>query len=217
MGLVGKKCGMSRIFTQEGHSIPVTVILVEPNWVTQVKTEDKDGYSAVQVTTGQKKNSALNKPQAGHFAKAGVEAGVGLWEFRTDSNHGVKVGDECTVSIFSEGQKLDIIGKSKGKGFQGTVKRWNFHMQDATHGNSLSHRAPGSIGQCQTPGRVWKGKKMSGQMGNERVTMQSLEIVAIHADKQILMVRGGIPGAIGSMVVLKPAVKSQKPVATQAA
>lgn len=207
-GLVGKKCGMTRVFTEEGSSLPVTVIEVDPNRVTQIRTEDVDGYSAVQVTTGDKKASRLSKPKTGHFAKAGVEAGRGLWEFRLEAETELKAGDVLTVEMFAAGQKVDVVGRSKGKGFQGGVKRWNFHMQDATHGNSLSHRAPGSIGQCQTPGRVFKGKKMAGHMGDEQVTVQSLEIVRVDAERNLLLIKGAVPGATGADVVIKPAVKA---------
>ena len=208
VGLIGRKAGMTRVFTEDGVSVPVTVIEVEPNRVTAVKTEDTDGYAAVQVTTGGKKASRLSKPEAGNFAKAGVEAGRGLWEFRLSGGDEVNVGDELTVARFEAGQKVDVSGQSKGKGFQGGIKRWNFSMQDATHGNSLSHRAPGSIGQCQTPGRVWKGKKMAGQMGNERVTVQTLEVVRVDAERNLLLIKGAVPGATGGDVIVKPAVKA---------
>lgn len=208
VGLIGRKAGMTRVFTEDGVSVPVTVIEVEPNRVTAVKTEDTDGYTAVQVTTGTKKANRLSKPEAGNFAKAGVEAGRGLWEFRLSGGDEVNVGDELTVARFEAGQKVDVTGQSKGKGFQGGVKRWNFSMQDATHGNSLSHRAPGSIGQCQTPGRVWKGKKMAGQMGNAQVTVQTLEVVRVDAERNLLLIKGAVPGATGGDVIVKPAVKA---------
>ncbi len=208
IGLVGKKCGMTRIFTEDGVSIPVTVIEIESNRVAQIKTEEADGYNAIQVTTGTKKSSRVNRPAAGHFAKAGVEAGRGLWEFRTDATAEYKLGDVIGLDLFEAGQKVDVTGRSKGKGFQGAVKRWNFHMQDATHGNSLSHRAPGSIGQCQTPGRVFKGKKMAGHMGAERKTVQSLELVRVDAERGLLLVKGAVPGAAGADVIVKPAVKA---------
>lgn len=179
IGIVGRKCGMTRVFTEDGSSIPVTVIEVEPNRVTQIKTQDADGYSAVQVTTGSRRASRVSKAEAGQFAKAGVEAGRGFWEFRAEVEADLEVGSAITVERFQAGQKVDVTGSSKGKGFQGGVKRWNFAMQDATHGNSLSHRAPGSIGQCQTPGRVFKGKKMAGHMGAERTTTQNLEVVRV--------------------------------------
>ena len=180
IGLVGRKSGMTRIFTDEGASIPVTVVEVTPNRVTQIKDTDSDGYRAIQVTAGTRKAAKVSKSEAGHFAKAGVEAGYGLWEFRLEAaDEAPEVGSELTVERFEAGQKVDVSGKTKGKGFQGGVKRWNFQMQDATHGNSLSHRAPGSIGQCQTPGRVFKGKKMAGHMGAENVTTQGLEIIRV--------------------------------------
>lgn len=207
IGLVGRKCGMTRIFTQDGVSIPVTVIEVEPNRVAQVKSEATDGYTSVQVTTGTRKASRLSKSEAGHFAKAGVEAGRGLWEFRVEEDYAV--GQELTVSLFQAGQLVDVTAQSKGKGFQGTVKRWNFSMQDATHGNSLSHRAPGSIGQCQTPGRVWLGKKMSGHMGAERVTTQNLEVVRVDEESNVILVKGSVPGANGASVILRAATKAK--------
>ena len=197
VGLIGRKAGMTRVFTEDGVSVPVTVIEVEPNRVTQVKTEETDGYTAVQVTVGSRRASRVTKAAAGHFAKAETEAGRGLWEFRLSGDEEINVGDQLTVERFEAGQKIDVTGQSKGKGFQGGVKRWNFSMQDATHGNSLSHRAPGSIGQCQTPGRVWKGKKMAGHMGAERVTVQSLEVVRIDAERNLLLVKGAVPGATG--------------------
>ncbi len=208
VGLIGRKAGMTRVFAEDGVSVPVTVIEVEPNRVTAVKTEETDGYTAVQVTTGSKKANRLSKPEAGNFAKAGVEAGRGLWEFRLSGGDEVNVGEELTVARFEAGQKVDVTGQSKGKGFQGGVKRWNFSMQDATHGNSLSHRAPGSIGQCQTPGRVWKGKKMAGQMGNAQVTVQTLEVVRVDAERNLLLIKGAVPGATGGDVIVKPAVKA---------
>lgn len=208
IGLVGRKVGMTRVFTEEGVSIPVTVVEVEANRVTQVKSLETDGYAAIQITAGDKKASRVSKPEAGHFAKAGVEAGRGLWEFRLENGEEFEVGNELTVELFNEIKKVDVTGSSKGKGFQGAVKRWNFRTQDMTHGNSLSHRAPGSIGQCQTPGRVFKGKKMAGQMGNERVTTQNLEIVRVDAERNLLLIRGAVPGSTGGNVIVKPAVKS---------
>ena len=210
IGLVGRKVGMTRIFTEDGVSIPVTVIEATPNRVTAVKTAEANGYSALQVTAGTVKASRLSKPEAGQFAKAGVDAGRGLWEFRLTDNEGadITVGSEITVEIFAETKKVDVSGTSKGKGFAGAVKRWNFRTQDATHGNSLSHRAPGSIGQNQSPGKVFKGKKMAGHMGAERVTVQSLEVVRVDAERNILLVKGAVPGAIGGDVIVKPAVKS---------
>ena len=210
IGLVGGKVGMTRVFQEDGASVPVTVIEVLANRVTQVKSEDTDGYRALQVTTGEKKASRVTKPLAGHFAKAGTEAGRGLWEFRLENGEGedYAVGSELTVEVFAETKKVDVTGTSKGKGFAGTVKRWNFRTQDATHGNSLSHRAPGSIGQNQSPGKVFKGKKMAGQMGNERVTTQSLELVRVDAERNLLLIKGAVPGATGSDVIVKPAVKA---------
>ena len=209
IGIVGRKAGMTRVFTEDGVSTPVTVIEVEPNRVTKVATAETDGYSAVQVTTGSMKASRVNKPEAGHFAKAGTEAGRGLWEFRLDDHEGdaPEVGGNVDVSMFEAGQKVDVRGVSKGKGFQGGVKRHNFRTQDATHGNSLSHRAPGSIGQCQTPGRVFKGKKMAGHMGAENVCTQNIEVVRVDADRNLLLVKGAVPGARGGDVVVTPAIK----------
>ena len=209
IGLVGLKSGMTRIFTEEGTSVPVTVVEVQPNRVTQVKTPDVDGYSAIQVTTGSRRSSRVSKGMAGHFAKASTEAGSGLWEFRTADTAEIEAGSEIKVDQFEVGQMVDVTGTSKGKGFQGGVKRHNFQMQDATHGNSLSHRAPGSIGQCQTPGRVWKGKKMAGQMGNVRHTTQSLEIVRVDMENNLLLIKGALPGATGSNVIVRPAVKTK--------
>ncbi|MDO6583812.1 50S ribosomal protein L3 [Photobacterium sp. 2_MG-2023] len=208
IGLIGRKVGMTRIFTEDGASIPVTVVEVENNRVTQVKSVDTDGYNAIQVTAGAKKASRVNKAEAGHFAKAGVEAGRGLWEFRLDNGEEFAVGAELNVELFNEIKKVDVTGNSKGKGFQGAVKRWNFRTQDMSHGNSLSHRAPGSIGQCQTPGRVFKGKKMAGHMGAERVTTQNLEIVRVDAERNLLLIKGAVPGATGGNVIVKPAVKA---------
>ena len=208
IGLVGRKVGMTRIFTEEGVSIPVTVVEVEVNRVSQVKTVETDGYNAIQVTCGSKKANRVSKPEAGHFAKAGVEAGRGLWEFRLESGEEFAVGAELSVEIFNEIKKVDVTGTSKGKGFQGGVKRWNFRTQDATHGNSLSHRAPGSIGQNQSPGKVFKGKKMAGHMGAERVTTQNLEIVRVDAERNLLLIKGAVPGSTGGNVIVKPAVKA---------
>lgn len=209
IGLVGKKAGMTRVFTEDGASVPVTVIEVEPNRVTRVKTVESDGYAAVQVTTGSRKAKHLSKAQAGQFAKAGIEAGRSLMEFRlTEGDEAPEVGGELTVSLFEAGQIIDVTGSSKGKGFQGAVKRWNFRTQDNSHGNSLSHRAPGSIGMCQTPGRVFKGKKMAGQMGNVRCTVQSLEVVRVDVERNLLLVKGAVPGATGSDVIVRSAVKA---------
>ena len=209
IGIVGRKSGMTRIFTDNGSSIPVTVIEAEPNRITQVKNVETDGYNAVQVTVGSRRASRVNKPATGHFAKAEAEAGRNLWELRNDNNETFEVGGKITVETFEAGQLVDVTGTSKGKGFAGVIKRWNFSMQDATHGNSLSHRAPGSIGQNQTPGRVFKGKKMAGQMGNKRVTTQNLEIVKIDVERGLILVKGAIPGAPGSDVIVRPAVKAR--------
>jgi large subunit ribosomal protein L3 len=210
IGLVGRKVGMTRIFTEDGVSTPVTVLEVEANRISQVKTLETDGYSALQVTTGSRKASRVTKPAAGHFAKAGVQAGRGLWEFRLNENEGsdIEAGSEITVEIFNETKLVDVTGTSKGKGFQGGIKRWNFTMQDATHGNSISHRSNGSLGQCQTPGRVFKGKKMSGHMGAVRCTTQNLELVRVDAERNLLLVKGAVPGAINGNVIIKPAVKA---------
>ena len=208
IGVVGRKCGMTRVFTEDGSSIPVTVIEVTPNRVSQVKTAQADGYDAVQVTVGERRASRVTAAQAGHFAKAGVEAGRTVLEFRAEAGD-LAPGASVTVDLFQPGQMVDVTGVSKGKGFQGVIKRWNFSMQDATHGNSLSHRAPGSIGQNQTPGRVFKGKKMAGHMGAEQVTVQNLEVVRVDADKNLLLVRGAVPGATGADLVVRPAVKAK--------
>ena len=209
IGIVGRKAGMSRIFTEDGRSIPVTVIEASPNRITQIKTVENDGYTAVQVTAGTKRAALVNKPQSGHFAKAKVEAGRGLWEFRiADKDAGnYQVGAEIKADIFAVGQMVDVAGVTKGKGFQGTIKRWNFKMGDATHGNSLSHRSPGSIGQRQTPGRVFPGKKMSGHMGAENQTMQNLEVVKVDAERGLIAVKGSVPGAPGGDVVVRPTSK----------
>ena len=209
IGLIGKKQGMTRVFTPEGDAISVTVISVQPNTITQIKSDETDGYSSVQVTTGNKKEKHLTKPQLGHFKKNSINPGEGLWEFRVNADQiaELKVGSDLFLEQFEEGQSVDVSGTSKGKGFQGTVKRWNFQMQDATHGNSISHRAPGSIGQCQTPGKVWKGKKMSGHMGDERKTVQNLKITSIDEENSLLLIKGPIPGATGSDIILKPAIK----------
>ncbi len=210
IGLVGLKVGMTRIFTEDGTSIPVTVIEATPNRVTQLRTEETDGYRALQVTTGTKKANRVNKAEAGHFAKAGVEAGRTLVEFRLEENEGVdiEVGGEITVEIFNDTKKIDVTGTSKGKGFAGAIKRWNFSSQRMTHGNSLSHRAPGSIGQNQSPGKVFKGKKMAGQLGNKQVTTQSLEVVRVDVENSLILVKGAVPGATGGDVIVLPAVKA---------
>ena len=209
IGIVGVKRGMTRVFTEDGASIPVTVVEAEPNRITQRKTADTDGYEAIQVATGTVKASRVNKPLAGHFSKANVEAGNSLYEFRCDEAAELSVGDTLSVDAFEVGQKVDVTGQSKGKGFAGVVKRYNFKMQDATHGNSISHRAPGSIGQCQTPGRVFKGKKMAGHMGAVQVTTQTLEIVSVDQENNLLLIKGAVPGSKGGSVVIKPAVKAR--------
>lgn len=202
---------MTRIIQDDGVSVPVTVIAVEPNRVTQVKTVDNDGYRALQVTTGSRRASRVTRPMAGHFARAGSEAGRGLWEFRLADGEGddIEVGNEIKVEMFEPGQKVDVCGTSIGKGFAGVIKRYNFSMQDATHGNSLSHRAPGSIGQCQTPGRVVKGKKMSGHLGNVKRSTQNIEVVRVDAERNLLLVKGSVPGAKGGDVIIRPAVKAR--------
>jgi len=212
MGLVGRKCGMTRVFTDDGISVPVTVIEAQPNRITQVKTVETDGYRALQVAAGSRKASRVSKPAAGHFAAAKVEAGDLLTEFRLDDADTAEFekGGELKVDLFEEGQKVDVIGTSIGKGFAGTVKRHNFSMQDATHGNSLAHRAPGSIGQNQTPGRVFKGKKMSGHMGNVRRTVQNLEVVRVDAERNVLLIKGAVPGHAGGKVIVRPAIKTKR-------
>ena len=209
IGVIGKKAGMTRVFTEDGHSIPVSVIEVAPNRITQVKTKETDGYQAIQITTGVKKASRVTKPMAGHFAKAGTEAGRGLWEFRVNGEEAadLAVGGELSLEMFEAGQKVDVSGRTIGKGFQGGIKRHNFTMQDATHGNSISHRSNGSIGMCQTPGRVIKGKTMSGHMGNVQRTIQSLELVRVDVERGLLLVKGSVPGHKGGDVIVKAAVK----------
>ncbi|PLA74061.1 50S ribosomal protein L3 [Hydrogenovibrio sp. SC-1] len=210
IGLIGTKIGMTRVFNEDGVSTPVTVVEVKPNRVTQIKSTDVDGYDAVQVTCGSKHAGRVSKPEAGHFAKASVEAGNGLWEFRVDDlaeAEGLAPGSEITVEKFNDVKIVDVTGNTKGKGFQGGVKRHNFKMQDATHGNSLSHRAPGSIGQNQTPGRVFKGKKMAGQMGNVKQTTLNLELVKVDVENSLLLIKGALPGAKGSTVIVRKAIK----------
>ena len=210
MGIVGRKAGMTRIYNDAGTAIPVTVVQMVPNRVTAVKTVEKDGYAAMQVTAGERRTSLLSKPELGHFKATGVEPGRGLWEFRTESSEEeIAVGDEFGVDRFQEGQKVDVSGITIGKGFAGGVKRHNFKMQDATHGNSISHRAPGSIGQNQTPGRVFKGKRMAGHMGAVRRTTQNLEVVKIDTERHLLMISGPVPGAKGGDVFVKPSVKAK--------
>jgi large subunit ribosomal protein L3 len=212
IGVIGRKCGMTRVFTEDGVSVPVTVVEVEPNRIAQMKTLESDGYSALQVTVGGRRASRVTKPMAGHFAKAGVEAGRTLCEFRLGDGEGegLEAGSEIKVDIFEAGQKVDVSGTTIGKGFAGVIKRHNFSMQDATHGNSLSHRAPGSIGQNQTPGRVFKGKKMAGHMGNKKRTAQNLEVVRVDAERNLLLIKGAVPGSKGNDVVVTPAVKAKK-------
>ena len=209
IGLIGKKAGMSRVFTDEGGSIPVTVVEVLPNRVTQVRSQDTDGYRALQVTTGQRRANRVSKSMKGHFAKAGVEAGRGVWEFRLDDGEGdeIKAGDEIKVDIFEAGQYVDVSGVTQGKGFQGGIKRHNFSHQDYTHGNSVSHRAPGSTGQNQTPGRVFKGKKMAGHMGARKNTTQNLEVVRVDAERNLILIKGAVPGPKAGDIVIKPALK----------
>ncbi|MCP3689051.1 MAG: 50S ribosomal protein L3 [Gammaproteobacteria bacterium] len=207
LGLVGRKVGMTRVFSDDGVSTPVTVIEVEPNRVSQIKTVETDGYAAVQVVTGSRRASRVSKPMAGHYRKAGVEAGRGSWEFRVDSVEDIELGSEIKLDLFEQGQIVDVSGISKGKGFQGGVKRHNFSMQDATHGNSISHRSNGSIGQNQTPGRVFKGKKMSGHMGAANCSTQNLEIVRIDTERNLVLIKGAVPGAKAGDVIIRPAVK----------
>ncbi|UOO90815.1 50S ribosomal protein L3 [Vitreoscilla massiliensis] len=207
LGLVGRKVGMTRVFDEQGASVPVTVLEMTANRVTQVKTKDTDGYEAVQVAFGSKKANRVNKAEAGHFAKAGVEAGAGLIEFAIEAGE-LKAGDVIEVSMFEAGQLVDITGTSKGKGFAGTIKRHNFDSQRTSHGNSRSHRVPGSIGQAQDPGRVFKGQRMAGQYGNTKSTVQNLVVVRVDAERNLLLVKGAVPGAINSDVVVRPSVKA---------
>lgn len=212
IGLIGRKCGMTRIFTEDGASIAVTVIQIDSNRITQIKTLENDGYRAIQVTAGEKKSSRVNKPMAGHYANANVLAGRGLWEFRLAENEGqdFTVGSELSVEIFSTGQKVDVQGTSIGKGFAGAIKRHNFSMQDATHGNSRSHRSAGSNGMNQTPGRVFKGKKMAGHMGNVKTTTQNLSVQAVDVQRGLILVTGSVPGAKGGDVIVVPASKMRR-------
>lgn len=209
IGLIGRKCGMTRVFDDAGLSVPVTVIEVQPNRVTRVKTAETDGYGAVQITTGAAKASRMTKARAGELRKAGQETGRGLWEFRLDDGEGADLaaGSEITVDLLAETKWVDVRGTSIGKGFAGVIKRHNFSSQRMSHGNSLSHRAPGSIGQNQTPGRVFPGKKMAGHMGNARVTTQNLEVIRVDAEKNLLLVKGSVPGSKGGDLVIRPAVK----------
>ena len=210
IGLVGRKCGMTRIFSEDGASVPVTVLHVESNRIIQVKSPENDGYRAIQVAAGDVKSSKVNKAMAGHYAAANVTAGRGLWEFRLSDNEGVELsaGSELNVNVFEAGQVVDVCGTSRGKGFAGTVKRYNFRTQDATHGNSRSHRVPGSNGMNQTPGRVFKGKKMCGHMGAVKTTVQNLTIHSVDAERSLILVKGAVPGAKGGDVIITPAVKS---------
>ena len=210
IGLVGRKCGMTRIFTEAGDSIPVTVIEVLPNRVTTLKSEDRDGYSAVQITVGQQKADRLSKAEAGHFARTSVEPGEGLWEFRLSGDEAGELapGSELKVDMFEAGQLVDVVGTTKGKGYAGTVKRHHFRTQDNSHGNSVSHRVPGSIGQNQTPGRVFKGKKMSGHLGNVRRTALNLEVVRVDPERNLILVKGAVPGAATGRVVVRSATKA---------
>lgn len=212
LGVVGKKIGMSRVYKEDGTVVPVTVLAVDPNRITQLKSDETDGYRAIQVTIGTRRPSRVTKPMAGHFAKANVQPGVGLWEFRLDQGEGegLQAGGEVKVDIFTVGQKVDVQGTSIGKGFAGTMKRHHFAGGRASHGNSLSHRAPGSIGQRQTPGRVFPGKKMSGQMGNVMRTQLNLEVVRVDAERNLLLVKGAVPGAKGANLMIRPSVKAKK-------
>ena len=211
IGLIATKEGMTRVFHENGESIPVSVIKVDPNIVSQIKNEETDGYSAVQLSSDDRKEKNVLKPNKGHFSKNKINTKNNIHEFRvtSDSLAEIEIGKEFSVNNFEEGQFVDVSGISKGKGFAGTVKRWNFATQDATHGNSLAHRKPGSIGQCQTPGRVWKGKKMAGHMGNVKKTVQNLKVVKIDEENSLLLVQGAIPGFNGSSVIIKPAVKAK--------
>lgn len=209
IALIGQKCGMTRIFTEEGVSIPVSVIKIDHHRITQIKSIENDGYSAIQITYGAKKNKSLTKPQIGHFKKAGVEAGLGLYEVRVkqEALKEFTLGQDLGVDQLDNATKVDVSGISKGKGFAGGVKRYHFKMQDATHGNSLSHRAPGSIGQCQTPGRVFKGKKMAGHMGNVQRTIQNLELIKIDKENGVILIKGSIPGSTGGYVKIDQSIK----------
>lgn len=209
IGVIGRKAGMTRVFTEEGVTVPVTVIEVQPNRISQIKGEESDGYRAVQVAAGSRKASRVTKPMAGHYAKAGVEAGSKVGEFRLAEGEGtdLEIGREITVAIFSAGQKVDVRGVTKGRGFSGVVRRHHFRTQDATHGNSVSHRVHGSIGQNQTPGRVFKGKKMAGHLGSVQRCQQSLEVVRVDTERNLLLVRGGVPGPTGGHLIVVPSVK----------
>ena len=212
LGLIGRKRGMTRIYTAEGAAVPVTVVEVEPNRVMRLKTVESDGYRAVQVSTGQKHRNRITKPEGGEFAKQSLETGRGLWEFRLGEEEGAELtsGSELKADLFEQGALVDVTGVTIGKGFAGTIKRHNFSMGDATHGNSLSHRAPGSIGQRQTPGRVIKGKRMSGHMGDKQRTIQRLQVVAVDLGRNLLLIKGALPGAKGGDLLIKPSVKAKK-------
>jgi large subunit ribosomal protein L3 len=212
VGIVGRKIGMTRVFAESGASVPVTVLDVAPNRVTQVRTEDNDGYRAVQVTVGERRPSRVTKSMAGHFAKSGVGAGRGLWEFRLDGGEDLAAGGEIRVDMFQPGQKVDVQGTTIGKGFAGVIKRHHFSGGRASHGNSLNHRTPGSIGQNQTPGRVFKGKRMAGHLGNVTRTQQGLEVIRVDTERNLLLVKGSIPGPKGADVIIRPSIKG-RPVA----
>ncbi len=208
IGLIGRKCGMTRVYSEDGSSTPVTVVEVSPNRVSQIRTPERDGYEAVQVTAGHRRAHRVTKPMAGHFAKAGVEAGHVVREYRSEAGD-LEPGSALEVDRFEPGQMVDVTGTSKGKGYAGTIKRWNFRGQRNTHGNNLAHRVPGSIGQNQSPGKVFKGKKMAGHMGDEQVTVQNLEVVRVDTDKNLLLIKGAVPGATGADIVVRPAVKAK--------
>ena len=211
IGLIATKEGMTRLFQEDGKSLPVSVLKVDTNFISQIKTKQSDGYDSIQLSTKEQKEKNQTKSKIGHFSKNNLSLKKHIKEFRLDESEldGLELGKEFGVNIFEEGQLVDVSGISKGKGFAGTVKRWNFATQDATHGNSLAHRKPGSIGQCQTPGRVWKGKKMAGHMGSEKKTVQNLRVVKIDEENSLLLVQGAIPGFNGSSVIIKPAVKAK--------
>jgi len=211
IGIIGKKCGMTRVFTDDGKSVPVTIIQAHPNQINRIKTLESDGYNAIQVTTNQA-SSKITKPVQGQFSKSNITPRATLHEFRVDDHEleQVETGKEIKVNYFNIGERVDVVGKTIGKGFAGVIKRHNFSMQDATHGNSLAHRAPGSIGQNQTPGRVFKGKKMSGHMGNVRRTIQNLEVIEIDEERNLLFIKGSVSGHVNSDLIVTPATKSKK-------
>lgn len=210
IGLIGIKEGMSRVFTEDGNSVPVTVVKIDSNVVTQIKKIDSEGYSSVQISTGTKKEKHLTKPEKAHLNKSNTPSAKTIKEFRIQESdlENIELGQSLELNMFEEGQIIDVTGTTKGKGFAGTVKRWNFATQDATHGNSLAHRKPGSIGQCQTPGRVWKGKKMSGHMGDVQKTVQSLKIVHMDVENNVIYIKGSVPGFNGSQLKIKPSIKA---------